>query len=188
MPSQAKRFNKVLIVGLGNPGMEYEATRHNIGFRILDTFFDETWKDTKNGNAQVAKTSVDGVEVYLMKPQTFMNKSGEAVQPFATYFKIDPEAVIVVHDEADIPFGEIRAKQGGGTAGHNGLKSLVQRLGTENFWRVRFGIGKSPNPNIALDDFVLGKWSEAERQQLPTLIEQTIRQLHELIVAPPQDK
>lgn len=167
--------------------MEYEATRHNVGFRVLDAFVDENWKETKSGNALVAKTSIDGVETYFMKPQTFMNKSGEAIQPFAAYFKIDPEAVIVVHDEADLPFGELRSKQGGGTAGHNGLKSMVQRLGTENFWRVRFGIGRGDNSNIPLEDFVLSKWSEPERQQLPTLIEQAIHSLHELIVAPPQD-
>jgi len=178
----------VLLVGLGNPGMEYELTRHNIGFQVLDAFADGTWKEDNAHKAFTAKTSVDGVTVHCLKPQTFMNKSGEAVQSYAQYYNIAPDAIFVVHDEADLPFGDIRLKQGGGTAGHNGLKSLVQHLGTDAFWRLRIGIGRGDNSQVALEDFVLGKWTESERQQLDQLIQQSIHKLHECIVAPPLDR
>lgn len=187
MPSQAKRNDKVLIVGLGNPGLKYEETRHNIGFKALDVFVDE-WKDSPKHKSFVSKTSIEGVEVHLIKPQTFMNKSGEAVQSYAAYFKIPTEAIIVIHDEADLPFGEVKEKLGGGTAGHNGLKSIVERLGTQDFWRIRFGISHSPNENIPLDEYVLSKWTESEAGMLPELIDNTLHKLHELIVAPPENE
>lgn len=177
----------MLLVGLGNPGMEFDATRHNVGFHILDTFVDDTWSQEKAHKALSANTTVDGVTVHLLKPQTFMNLSGEAVQSYASYYKIPVEAILVIHDEADLPFGDIRLKQGGGTAGHNGLKSLVQRLGTDTFWRLRFGIGRGDNPNVTLENFVLAKWTESEQQQLDQLVQQTLHKLHEFIVAPPQD-
>ena len=186
MPSQVKKFDRLLVVGLGNPGAQYTSTRHNIGFDIVDAFTDD-WSKAPAGNAMAAKTSIDATEVHVLKPQTFMNLSGEAVQAYAHYFKIAPEAIVVIHDEADIPFGAIKTKFDGGTAGHNGLKSIAQQLGTHAFWRIRFGVGKGSSPHVPLDQFVLAKWTEAEAQQLPQLIEQTLRHLHELIVAPPQE-
>lgn len=188
MPSQAKKFNNVLVVGLGNPGIKYDSTRHNIGFEVLNRLCDSTWEQARRGASLVSNVSINQTNVHLMKPLTFMNKSGEAVQPMVDYIQMSPEAIIVIHDDADLPFGEVKVKRGGGTAGHNGLKSLVAHLGTNDFWRIRFGIGRSANPNIPLDVFVLSKWSEAERQQLDILIEQTIHKLHEHIVAPPQDE
>lgn len=187
MPSQAKSSN-LLVVGLGNPGLSYEATRHNIGFAVLDAFIDASWKESRQGNALVANVSINGVDVHLLKPQTFMNLSGEAVRAYADYRHILPEEILVIHDEADIPFGEIRQKFGGGSAGHNGIKSLVQHLGSDAFWRIRFGIGKSDNPQMPLDAFVLAPWTNAEKQQLPLLIEQAIHLLHERIVTPPQEQ
>jgi len=116
-----------------------------------------------------------------MKPQTFMNLSGEAVQSYAAYYEIDPSAVIVVHDEADISFGEIRTKLGGGNAGHNGLKSITNKLGTKDFWRVRVGIGRPPD-KMPLDAYVLARWSNDQKATLPTLIEHATHEVDQMLV------
>ena len=110
-----------------------------------------------------------------------MNLSGEAVQSYAQFHNIEPAGVIVVHDEADLPFGKIRVKFGGGNAGHNGLKSIQKMLGTGDFWRVRVGIGRPPHPNMPLDAHVLGRWSSEESESLPTLIQHASQAIRELI-------
>lgn len=140
----------MLVVGLGNPGERYQATRHNLGFRVIDLIA-ERWgrpafRDKFKGTwAQVELPAPSGREkVFLLKPLTFMNLSGESVQPAAAFFKEPPERVLVLHDELDLPLGRLMLKQGGGAGGHNGLKSVTERLGTPGYLRLRLGIGRPP--------------------------------------------
>lgn len=140
-----------LIVGLGNPGREYETTRHNIGWLALDklSFASRlTWKDKFKGlYAQHSTTSGD--KAYFLKPQTYMNLSGESAQPCAAFFKIPVGQVLVIQDELDLPFGTLAFKKGGGLAGHNGLKSMAARFGSQDFVRLRLGIGRPTHGDVS---------------------------------------
>ena len=159
-----------LIVGVGNPGPQYEKTRHNIAWMLLESFplfQHSTWKGKFKG--LYAETTLAGEKVYALKPQTFMNLSGESVQPFAAFFKLNPSEILVIHDELDIPFGQVHFKMGGGLAGHNGLKSIAQHLGTDQFARMRVGIGRPPHGNVS--SWVLSPFSSEESIHLNLLIE-----------------
>jgi PTH1 family peptidyl-tRNA hydrolase len=167
-----------LIVGLGNPGREYEGNRHNAGFMAVDELRRvQGLPDFKEKFSGVwTKGEAWGVPVALLKPMTFMNVSGESVQPACAFLKIAPQGLIVVHDELDLPFGEVRLKQGGGHAGHNGLRSIIQRLGTPDFVRVRIGIGKPPagfRGEVA--DYVLQNFDTMERAELPDVIAKALK-------------
>jgi peptidyl-tRNA hydrolase, PTH1 family len=143
-----------LIVAVGNPGLEYEQTKHNVAWTILDEhpdFRKLNWKSKFKGH--YAEAQIGTKKIWLLKPQTYMNLSGESVQPFCQFYKISPEKVLVLHDELDIPLGQIHFKMGGGLAGHNGLKSIAAHLGTENFARMRIGIGKPIHGSVS--DWVL---------------------------------
>ena len=134
-----------LIVGLGNPGAEYELTRHNAGFWLVDNLANSLpgtrlQRETRF-NALVAKSSVAGQEVWLLEPQTFMNRSGQSVGGLARFFKILPDEILVVHDELDLAPGVAKLKKGGSSGGHNGLKDITAALGTQDYWRLRLGIG-----------------------------------------------
>jgi PTH1 family peptidyl-tRNA hydrolase len=155
-----------LIVGLGNPGREYTFTRHNIGFLAVDQLAEEfgTGGDKSLFKSVVRTALIDGQNVLLQKPQTFMNLSGEAVGACARFYKIDLANIIVLHDELDIPFGTVKVKKGGGAAGHNGLKSIDQHLG-QDYWRVRLGIGH-PGDKDRVSDHVLSDFSKAEEKAL----------------------
>ena len=149
-----------LIVGLGNPGPEYERTRHNAGFRFLDALADKnggTFRNEPKFKGEIARARIAGEEVWLLKPLTFMNSSGESVSAVANYYKIKPEEILVVHDELDLPPGCMKIKQGGGNAGHNGLKDISAKLSTPNFWRLRLGTGHPRTLGMAqqVADFVL---------------------------------
>lgn len=159
-----------LVAGLGNPGPEYERTRHNVGFRVLDLLAEREGGKFKRGKHQafVAEARRGAVRVVLAKPQTFMNLSGQSIGPLAKYFKVPPERVIIVHDEIDLPFGSLKLKIGGGTAGHNGLRSLVSSLGTPEFVRVRIGVGKPAGRKEAVDH-VLSAFSKAEEKEVAVL-------------------
>ncbi len=152
-----------LIVGLGNPGKEYEATRHNIGFLAIDDWAQKvaarsSWK------AQFRGLFVSSPEAYLLKPMTFMNLSGESVAEAVRFYKIDVNDVCVIHDELDLPQGTVRLKIGGGHGGHNGLKSIAQHFGgATNFARIRMGIGRPPHPGMDPADYVLGVFSKPEQ-------------------------
>lgn len=145
-----------LVVGLGNPGPEYEKTRHNAGFRTVDLLAEELgatyWKNRCGASVAVVKR--DGEELVLAKPQSFMNLSGGPVKRLLEEFGVEAADLIVVHDELDIPLGDVRAKAGGGHAGHNGLRSLHEKLGTDEYLRVRVGIGRPPG-RMQVADFVL---------------------------------
>jgi len=159
----------LLVVGLGNPGKKYEDNRHNVGFFVVDELRRRhglpDWKEKFSG------VWTRGDAFSLLKPLTFMNLSGDSVQPASTFLKVAPADVVLVHDEIELPFGEVRVKVGGGHAGHNGLRSTIQRLGTPDFARVRVGVGRPP-PGFrgAVADFVLMDFDAAERAEVPDLV------------------
>lgn len=163
-------FNKtLLLVGLGNVGSKYARTRHNIGFQCLD-FFAKTqdfpeWHEKRDLKCYMTKHNIGDTSVILIKPTTMMNLSGEAVQATCNFYKISASQVTVIHDELDIPFGQIRTRQGGGAAGHNGIKSIIQHLG-EEFGRVRIGIDGSRPEQMETSDYVLADFSEDEHKEL----------------------
>ena len=153
-----------LIAGLGNPGSKYEGTRHNMGFMAADVLA-ERWSinfSDHKGLALLGKgvMSLDGrsQKFFLAKPLTYMNESGNAVASICSYYQIEPDHVIVIHDDMDLDFGRIKVKAGGSAGGHNGLKSIIARLGGENFPRIRIGIGAKPHPDYDLAAWVLGKF------------------------------
>ena len=166
----------VLIVGLGNIGREYDGTRHNIGFDCLDAFAKandfQPWIEKKDFKCHVATATLGETRAIAIKPTTFMNLSGEAVQAVAHFYKIPAEKIIVVHDELDIPFGQIRLRMGGSSAGHNGLKSIIGTIG-ENFGRVRIGIGPKEPEQIDSADFVLGRFSKEQQSHMAELTRET---------------
>lgn len=171
-----------LIAGLGNPGPEYERTRHNIGFRVADLLAERLGARFKRGraSAMVAEARDGQVRVVLAKPTTYMNLSGNAIAPLAKYFKVPVERVIVVHDEIDLPFGTLRVKVGGGTAGHNGLRSIVSSLGTPEFARVRLGVGR-PAGRTEAADHVLDAFSKAEEKEAPILVAEAADAVQEML-------
>lgn len=163
----------ILLVGLGNPGKEYELTRHNVGFLCIDEFVRATdemedWVEKKNLKCLASSGRVGDARVIALKPTTFMNLSGEAVQSVMNFYKINPEYIAVIHDELDVDFGQIRLRVGGSDAGHNGVKSVSQHIG-EGYGRIRIGIGPKKPAKISSEDFVLQKFSAGEQAQLPNL-------------------
>ncbi|MGV3665996.1 MAG: aminoacyl-tRNA hydrolase [Leptospira bouyouniensis] len=171
-----------LVVGLGNPGEKYKNTRHNIGFMILDVLanqFGVTFKDVKK-YAETTHTW-EGDKIHLLKPLEFMNLSGKATQTLAKLYKIPPSQILVVQDEVDLPFGKIKNKIGGGTAGHNGLKDIVAKLGSQDFHRLRFGVGKPEKGGMEVADFVLQNFNAEERSQLPTLMGESISKIEDWV-------
>jgi PTH1 family peptidyl-tRNA hydrolase len=163
-----------LVVGLGNPGKEYERTRHNAGFWLVERFASANGIVLRKDNkfqALVGRHEPSGA--WLLMPQSFMNASGRAVQMLAGFFKIKPEEILVVHDELDFPPGTARIKQGGGIAGHNGLKDISQRLATHDYWRLRLGVGKPP-AGMEGADYVLQRPPAEERAALDAAIERAL--------------
>lgn len=164
----------MLVVGLGNPGPNYATTRHNIGFMVVDVLADrlgEKFKVHKRSGAEVATGRLGGKAVILAKPRVYMNESGRQVGPLAKFYSVAPEDVVIVHDELDIDFGRIRLKFGGGVAGHNGLRSVGSALGTNDFHRVRVGIGRPPGQKSGAA-FVLENFNSRERPELGVICEQ----------------
>ena len=182
-------MNKTLMfVGLGNPGKGYDLTRHNIGFMCLDEFATknkfEPWVNKTDMQCQLTQATMNDGRVMLCKPQTFMNLSGEALQKIAHFYKIPLENIIVIHDELDVDFGQIRTRLGGSSAGHNGIKSLTKHMG-EGYGRVRVGIGPKTPEQIDSADFVLQKFSEKEQANLPKLTREVSSMLSEYAYGTP---
>lgn len=172
-----------MIVGLGNPTTEYEHTRHNAGFWFLDELawqWKASLKNEKKFFGDVARVSRPEGDVWLLKPDTYMNLSGKAVQALAQFYKIQPDEILVVHDELDIGCGHIRFKLGGGNGGHNGLKDIQAKLGTPNFYRLRLGIGHPGDRNLVVG-FVLNKPSAAERQLIDEAIGKSLRAMDDIM-------
>lgn len=153
-----------LIVGLGNPGQKYLDTRHNAGWHLLDTIVRQNSYfrfDENRNKGLIARGELAGIKVALVKPQTFMNLSGEAVGPIARFYKVPPERILVAFDDLDLPLATLRLRPKGGAGGHKGMLSLIQHLGTENFPRVRLGIGRPPGP-MPVEAYVLQKFKPEE--------------------------
>ncbi|MEV6767436.1 aminoacyl-tRNA hydrolase [Nocardia sp. NPDC051030] len=163
-----------LVVGLGNPGPEYERTRHNVGFMVADVLAERVggrFTVHKKSGADLLEARLDGRKVLIAKPRTYMNLSGRSVAALARFFSMPASEVIAVHDELDLPFGAIRLKLGGGEGGHNGLRSISQALTTKDYLRVRFGIGRPPGRQDPAD-YVLKPFSAPERKEVPVIVEQ----------------
>lgn len=174
-----------LIVGLGNPGKEYERTRHNAGFWLVERF--ATSKGValrKDAKFQALVGRVDAASsnagAWLLMPQSFMNRSGSAVQMLAGFFKIKPEEILVVHDELDFAPGQARLKQGGGIAGHNGLRDISQRIGSHDYWRLRLGVGR-PQAGREGADYVLEKPPAEEKSAIDAAIEKSLALLPQML-------
>jgi peptidyl-tRNA hydrolase, PTH1 family len=167
-----------LIVGLGNPGSKYLLTRHNVGFMTLDFLAKSVGVRNDDARSEFKAQTVDfrwdGTPVKLVKPQTFMNLSGESVGEMVRYLKAPLEHLVVVHDELDLPFGQVKLKSGGGSGGNNGLKSLIEHLESENFLRVRIGVGRPPAPQMDPADFLLQSFSKDEQTALPSILETAV--------------
>ncbi|OZE92504.1 aminoacyl-tRNA hydrolase [Rhodococcoides fascians] len=163
-----------LIVGLGNPGPQYDKTRHNVGFMVADALAGRVgspFSSHKKSNSDIVQARLDGRSVVVAKPRTFMNLSGQPVAALARFFSVDPANIVVVHDELDIDFGALRLKLGGGEGGHNGLRSISQHLGTKDYLRVRVGVGRPPG-RMDPASFVLKPFSTPERKDLGVVIEE----------------
>lgn len=178
-----------LIVGLGNPGGKYEITRHNAGFLWADLFAESLNTEIKRlkYHALTAEVNIDGHRCLLMKPQTFMNNSGEAVSEAAKFYKIPLEKIIVVFDDISLPIGKLRVRRKGSAGGHNGIKSIIAHLGSENFPRVKIGVGAKPHPDYDLGDWVLTSFKKEDFPALKEAMESACKAV-ELIVKGETDK
>jgi peptidyl-tRNA hydrolase, PTH1 family len=165
-----------LIVGLGNPGPEYEQTRHNAGFWLVDNLAGNTLTRESRYNALAAKTTIAGQEVWLLEPQTYMNRSGQSVGALARFYKIAPDDILVIHDELDLPPGSAKIKKGGSSGGHNGLKDITAALGTQDYWRLRIGIGhpRTLNSQQQVADYVLHRPRKEEQALINEAVEKSL--------------
>ena len=156
-----------LIAGLGNPSRTYEGTRHNIGFTMIDVIGNKFGIDvtTKKHKALVGRGIIDGMKVILAKPQTYMNLSGESIREIADFYKIEPENIIIIYDDISLDVGQLRIRKKGSAGGHNGIKNIIAHLGTQEFPRIKVGIGNKPE-GWDLADYVLSKYSKAEQEAL----------------------
>lgn len=175
----------ILLVGLGNPGTEYNLTRHNIGFAAIEAFVNKNsemgdWQPKKDLKCLLSSGTMGQNRIIAIKPTTFMNLSGEAVQAAAHFYKVPLESILVVHDELDVDFGNIRLRIGGSPAGNNGIKSVSQHM-SDQYGRVRIGIGPKNPPQIDSADFVLQKFSKDEQTQLNNLTRETNAILSEFV-------
>ena len=162
-----------LIVGLGNPGREYEKTRHNAGFRALDILADQLGAKVDKLKYQGLYTQVNynGGKVFLLKPQTYMNLSGRSVLQLSAYFNIPPQRIIVMFDDISLEPGRLRVRANGSAGGHNGIKSIIQEVGSQEFPRVKIGVGAKPHPNFELADWVLSTFTALEEKALTVSLE-----------------
>lgn len=174
-----------LVVGLGNPGPDYAGNRHNAGFFVADelaTRIGRKFKSHKVG-AELVEGRLAGRRIVIVKPRSYMNLSGGPVVGALSFFKLSPADLIVVHDELDIDFGTVRLKLGGGTGGHNGLRSIIKSVGGGDFYRIRFGIGRPPGRMVPAD-FVLRDFSAAERKEVPFIVDRAADAVEALLTGP----
>ena len=163
-----KKSENWLIVGLGNPGKEYERTRHNAGFRAIDVLADSLGCKIDKGkfHGLYGQCNYNGIKLYLLKPLTYMNLSGRSVLQLSAYFNIPPQRIIVLFDDISLPPGRLRVREEGSAGGHNGIKSIIQEVGSQVFPRVKIGVGSKPNPEFDLADWVLSSFSAKEEKDL----------------------
>ena len=174
-----------LIIGLGNPGPEYEDTRHNAGFWLLVQLAQQWhshWQDDRKFFGHLIRSTRPSGEIRLLKPQTYMNLSGQSVQAVASFYKIQPQEILVIHDELDLPAHELRLKRGGGEGGHNGLRSISKSVSTKDYARLRVGIGRPPGRQDP-SDFVLSDFPGRERADLGVTLEQAADAVEQVVTA-----
>ena len=172
-----------LFVGLGNPGPDYQATRHNAGFWFVDELARQLrvpMQLERGYFGLMGRTTVDGHTLWLLEPQTFMNKSGQSVAALARFFKIEPQEILVAHDELDLPPGEAKLKRGGSHAGHNGLRDIHGQLGSDDYWRLRIGVGH-PGHKAEVVNWVLKKPSADDRTAIDVTIERSLKAFPDLL-------
>ncbi len=172
-----------LIVGLGNPGSQYDRTRHNAGFLALDRLAEQLGAKVNRVRfrAMTAQATIGCEKVLLMKPQTFMNASGLSVQPAAAFYKIPPERILVLFDDISLPPGKVRIRAEGSAGGHNGLKSIISALGSQAFPRVKIGVGEKPHPDYDLKDWVLSKPSAQESKLIDSALDHAVSAVEVII-------
>ena len=173
-----------IVVGLGNPGREYENTRHNCGFDAIDKIADKYGCDMKKlrFKSLTGECRISGSKCLLMKPSTFMNLSGQAVVQAMNFYKVEPERVIVIFDDISLDVGKMRIRQKGSDGGHNGMKNIIYLCGSDKFPRIKLGVGKKPHPEYDLKDWVLGKFSQSDRKLIEEVLDNTVEAV-ELMVA-----
>ena len=172
-----------IIAGLGNPTLQYEGTRHNVGFDVIDMLADRynISVDGRKGRALIGKGMIGGQKVLLVKPQTYMNLSGESVRELVNYYKVDPESeLIVVYDDISLAPGQIRIRKKGSAGGHNGIKNIIANLGTDRFMRVKVGVGEKPK-NWDLADYVLSPFTKDERPLVNLAIEHAAKAIEQML-------
>ena len=176
-----------LIIGLGNPGKEYENTRHNIGFMVIDNYvkFHNFGDFKEKFNGMYLKYQLDNEQVILVKPLSFMNLSGDVVRKYVDYFKVDIKDILIIHDDLDMPVGKIKLKQNGSSGGHNGIKDISLKLGTEEFKRLKVGIAN--NKNMDTKDYVLGRFSKEEKDLINEAIDETTKSIDDYFKYPFND-
>lgn len=175
----------ILIAGLGNPGKEYEKTRHNAGFLFVDYFFEKfresfgfsDWKLDKKLKSEISVGKDKSKKIILLKPQTFMNLSGDSIKKALDYFKIDIADLKIIHDDIDLPLGKMKINLGASSAGHNGVQDIIEKLGTKDFTRIRFGIENRGEIKIETDKYVLEKFTTTEEKILNKIIEDTAAEI-----------
>lgn len=174
-------MNTYLIVGLGNPGDKYSKTRHNIGFKAIRLLFEEgdydILKESSKFDSIIAEKNIDDTKIILSQPLTFMNNSGQAVQKIKSYYRIANQNILVIYDDIDLPIGNIRIRKKGGSGTHNGMKSVIQQLGTEDFARIRVGIGEPYPPQKDLSTYVLEPFTKNEL----STIEQSLKNIPKIV-------
>jgi PTH1 family peptidyl-tRNA hydrolase len=173
-----------LLVGLGNPGEKFKKTRHNVGFMALDMISSKIqssgWRIQSNFNAEISEASINGEKILLAKPQTFMNESGNAVRAIANYYKINTVDIIIIHDDLDIAIGKYKIARDRTSAGHKGVQSIIDHLGTKDFTRIRIGI-EIPECKIPTEKFVLENFTKEEEKMINEIIEKTWTEIEILI-------
>lgn len=179
-----------IIIGLGNPGKEYENTRHNLGFLFVDKLQKELslsdFAENKKFDSEIAEGNYAGAKIILAKPQTFMNLSGEAVRKILDFYKLTPDDLIVLHDDIDLPAGKFKIATDSSSAGHNGVQNIIDQLGTQNFKRVRIGIGETsadgtPSCRLGVHDFVLGKITSEESEKINSIEKEILSETQKLL-------
>ncbi|HEY86046.1 MAG TPA: aminoacyl-tRNA hydrolase [Chloroflexi bacterium] len=171
-----------LLAGLGNPGQKYSKTRHNVGFHILDKLAQSEGLtfDERRGKAIIARGNIEGVSVALVKPQTWMNLSGQAIAPIARFYKIPPERILIIYDDLDLPLAQLRIRQKGGAGGHKGMTSITQQLGSKDFPRIRIGIDRPPG-QMPVEAYVLQKFTPSQWAKIEVTYQKTLDAIRDLV-------
>lgn len=176
-----------LIVGLGNPGKKYAQTRHNLGFVVTNALLqkysdqgDSSWENDEKHHALVKQIQINNHSIKLMQPHTFMNNSGKSVQSYSSYFKVEPRDIALIYDDLALPIGKIRVRFGGSAGGHKGVKSVIDHLGTDEFLRIRLGIGIE-DQHLPTEDFVLAPFDESEQRTVRTMLDNAVEAVELLI-------